>query len=547
MIVTGEDGTSKPNITAADPIANLPSFSVDVLGGSLTASFSGLAKNLDLASRDIVTFELAEDGVTFSQVFRGYVAELPSVYADNIGTYRLVGMKQRFYELPVRALRLVQADVAAMVREVITSINMPVGTSYSSSNVPDLGFVNGLRIPQSETIGDFLDSLARLVGRFIVAPSSTYTYDGLTYNAGDAVPAVRWGVTANGAFFFRRPVPSTITLNEDATDIDIEWLNVVSEESPNATVLVFGQSYDTQVFNTLSLFYSSTSIPATYSSIATQPPLALAMVRELGSGMSAPESERRYRRVVVDNPFELLDLTPGYVIGGQGFSNLANAADGDATTYAEVTGTPNTIGYNRNDFDGVRECFIYVDYSSDQVVEVNVSWRGWTIGNFPPAGSPAFNLVGQLPSTDGRRNQVLLFVGTPVDVPLSLITYIRPTLSNFDVGARVYRFELLVPDVDVGGGFCEAVAESFERPIPVAASAATFFGFGSLATTVTVNPLVLSPVNLSVERVDYALSTSNGVQTTYRLSSAYDSSSELERILLERLARRAVIEGGATR
>jgi hypothetical protein len=253
VVVNAQDGASKPTITSSDPVNQLPSFSLDSLGGCISGSFSGLPKQLDVSARDILTLEI-DTGSGFAPIFKGYVAQSPSVYSDNISTYELVGLKQRFYEFPVREQRLPGSDVAAMVREVIGNSTLPVGVTYASADVPDLNFSAGLRVPQVENVGDFLDDLASFVGRFIVPSSGSYTYDGTTYGPGDIVPAVRWGVNALGEFFFKRPTQTTITLNEDDINVDLQWRNVAVESAPNAITLIYGTGYDSRFISGLSIF-----------------------------------------------------------------------------------------------------------------------------------------------------------------------------------------------------------------------------------------------------------------------------------------------------
>lgn len=548
------------SLSPSSSVVALNEFSVDVLGGSISGSFSGVPSALQIPARALV--EISIGTPTLQPVFLGYVNSLPSVFSDDVGTYNLVGLKQRFYEVPIVGTasvdRLPASDIGAMVRTVLSSQSvasaLPFFVLYSAGQVPDLGFSVGTRFPQAETLGDFLDSLARLAGRFVVPAGDTYTYDGVTYPAGTVIPEVRWGVNAVGIVFFKRAFGSTVPVLESDANVDVQWDALSVEDATNRVVLVYGQDYDLNFVESVFTFFGG-SIPAGFEETNFSQPKPVPMTRDivLDTATAGNLETDRVRIVEVQNPLDFCTRDTSFVIDTSAtinWGNPGNVLDNNVLTFSQPLSASNSLVIGLNAFTGPKEAFAVIDYSSFFPVEFTVNYRSTAAGFLPPL-SPVVNLRVVLPETDGQRTRAILFLGRPSEAPLSSVTFINLRFVDIATSTQINRINLFVPDVDLAANAEDTLsyqlAGTFERAIQPTAAKVKVFNFLPVARLVDLTPVGSSAVVLPVERVQYSVTTSEGVVTTFELGSAYDAELEVEKVLLERLARRAVKDGGARR
>jgi hypothetical protein len=551
LTVEEEDGTLRGVFTSSNPVASLDDFSVDPLGGSVTASFQGLPKVLGIEARDVVTLEVEPPSGSFTPVFKGYVSSLPSPFSDEVGTYNLVGMRQRLYEVPVADVYLRQRDLADMVKEAISGSNLPVGVTYSAAAVPTLNFEAGIRLPQGETLGDLLDDLAATVGRFIVPPSLTYTYDSVVFSAGEVVPAVRWGVDANGVVFFRRPLIAAVALDESDVNTRIDWQDISAEEIPNVIGLVYGSAYDLNLVKSAFTFQLTGLPVGFFNDELTVQPVPYAMIRRLGSGSALPAAQQRYRRVDVENPLDFCERYTGYTTQSTNWTNPNNVLDNDILTFAEASSASNSLVINTDALTTpsppFKDCFLIVDYESTDDFDMTVRFNAAPFNVFPVLGALVLNLQVVLPDSGGQRGRALLFLGVPATAPFTSATSPSFEFSDLPEFTKIYRMSVFAPDVDLGGDLSERLARAYERQVQLTAGRVQVYDYLTPSAVAEVTAIGDPPVEVPVERVEYRLTTSEGLSTTFQLGAAYDAELEVERVLLERLARRAVREGGARR
>ena len=186
-------------------ISELDNFDRSPDGNCVEAKFT--AKDIGIRARDLVSLE-ADTGNGFTRVWTGYVAVPGAVNDDlNPAPFSLVGLKQRFAEIQWKGPVLARADVGAQVRAILADPDhLPAGVSYNSTNVPNLGFINGQRFYAGESVKEVLDALAEMV------------------------PGVTWGVNADGAVFFKKESPSDYTFTHGVNTTEIVFEPVNAEE-----------------------------------------------------------------------------------------------------------------------------------------------------------------------------------------------------------------------------------------------------------------------------------------------------------------------------
>lgn len=198
-------GAEKATIGMTRPIAELDSFRLDGRNGDcIEAKFTGLASQLGIGPRDIVSLEASLDnGGSWDPLFAGTTTKPGALRAPRRTDFKLVGLRKRIQETPTDDSVRPQQEVAETVRSLAQG-HLPGGIIYDPTLVPDLTLTTGELLPRREFLGVLLDKLAAQCPGFIVAANSSYTYDGITYEPGDYVPPVTWGVLPDRRFFFRR-------------------------------------------------------------------------------------------------------------------------------------------------------------------------------------------------------------------------------------------------------------------------------------------------------------------------------------------------------
>jgi hypothetical protein len=185
-----------------DEISELTEFPVGGDGDCLEANFLGKT-TLGLVGRSIVVFQTTANGTDWDDRWRGLNTTVVDPRSKKLERYRLMGLKQRLYEIFIDEPEIDADTCSAMVTSILTQAKYrPDGCT--GFVVPVLGFSEGRRYPNKESVGSFLDFMASRLGGFVVPTATTYVYDGVTYTAGQYVPPVTWGVNAAGVIFFRR-------------------------------------------------------------------------------------------------------------------------------------------------------------------------------------------------------------------------------------------------------------------------------------------------------------------------------------------------------
>jgi len=183
-----------------DEISEITEFPVGGDGDCLEANFLGKT-TLGLVGRSIVTLEV--NNGSWIPIWKGLNTTVVDPRSKKLERYQLIGLKQRYYEIFIDEPFIEAGPIHTMVTSILSQAKyQPAGVTGVS--VPVLGFSEGRRYPNKESIGTFLDYMASRLGGFIVPTATTYVYNGTTYTAGQYVPPVTWGVLASGIVFFAR-------------------------------------------------------------------------------------------------------------------------------------------------------------------------------------------------------------------------------------------------------------------------------------------------------------------------------------------------------
>ena len=530
MLVTTAAGGTRDAITPADAIASLDGFSVDHAGSCLEAEWAARPDSVDVRARDVITLETTDDEVTWTPRYRGVVMQAGNVRSPDLQSYRAVGLKQRFHELILTTPRVAGADVATMVQSVLSSLSLPEGVTYAAADVPTTGFELGDRYPQLESVGDFLDALASMVGAFIV-PSGSYAYDGVTYAVGQTVPAVSWGVRANGGVFFRRPQAAVVSVDEADTLALVEWLETSAEDAVDRVTLVYASDYNgSPDANAYGVAFGN---PYTKR---WEPKVGHPIARAFGTG-----SVNAALLKPLDTPLDLMtSVTLTYQGANPALTSAASATDGSETTYAQLSDfAPNSTlatwratGY----VEGAIEV-VFAKLATDSEFAIWGTWR-YADNNLHTLFKYDFT---NLKSTDKQWFVAPLLVPVVNDASeaqayTDIVTWVWTDGTNSD---RVYSVRYYVPDVDAGEGASERYALTLTRPVRENVSVITTYELRPVTQAVTLTPLAGNVTTLDVARTEYALTTSEGAVTRYHIEHEYPADLMTERVVLERLARKA--------
>ena len=556
MRVYESNGVFKDTIDVDDQVVSLNSFNRDGVGSCGEADFEAIPSEVPIRVRDVVQLQVSTDGGgSWESVFMGTVVVEGAQHATDVRSYTLVGLKQRLYEITLELDEVTgDRDVMHMVNDAILSVCTGLGFSQhevtaernitwyshlSPNFMPLLGFNLGDHFPALESLGDFLDTLAEKVGAFIVPPTSSYTYDGITYHPDETVPPVEWGVAANGVLFFRRPQDSQ-AMSEADDGTMVLWNDVEAEEVADRVHLVYA------------------SKPGGKTQLAREdqddwytgrtPPAFKPLYRSFGES-----DEYGAERVVPLEGDYILDLTtdvgeaPYTQFGGAGITNLPNVADEDFTTYAEadsgVEATSGAMLTRRFPADRPQEFAVRIravlgsgyglrQVRVDTVYDSGVGWARYVLFK---------ESFGEINEPDGYTVDLV----APILQPLGFDgADFGQMLLEFLVqeGDRIYLMELRAPDVDDGGAISEAVARSKMRVPPPSAAEVTQWGaLGDVTSTVLLTPRSGGdPYDLRTERVEVHLSKGEGLRTVWFLGAPYQGDVMSHTIVTKQAARRAV-------
>lgn len=416
-------------------------------GGVVDAVIRG--RGLDLRPRDIVTIaSVLEPGSAFAAKVQyvGWVIEAGDRRDPNVTEWRLASGQWRLGELIETSVLLPAGDIANQARAV--AANLPVGVSgwpVEIDHIPLQGFTVGVREPRLETKAEALQALAELVPGFTVPTGESYTYDGVTYDAGDEVPPTTWGLEPavfaldpNLHVFFRR-ASGTLVLDEVVDALSVTWdaasgIDVIDR----VHVLLFDRPNDgvQAVFRGAAPDAPFAPVQHTYTAPATP-------------GTGTPLSSVAAGVVV---PVNALDaLRRGSYVATATRTNLSNAGqafDTDVDTF-ESNPNPGFVSLSRRASLTTRGARIL--YSSFAELTFQVSMQ---------AGSKSVTFRTRLPATDGDKAYgVILAPPTQelLDDGLTAV-YVSVTASAADVATadavRIYELENLVLDTSAA----EAIA-----------------------------------------------------------------------------------------
>ena len=543
--VLGADGTAKATITAADHVLRLDSFEVFAGGDCGEANLTALASTVDIRVRDVITIRArrTSEADPATAWYRGVCVLAGSPESADPQRFRFAGLRSRFYEITTPVARIGGGEVSVMFQDLTNAISggglSPVGVS-AWEGWPITGFELGDRFPALESVGEALDALAETVGAFIVPTGETYEYDGYTYAAGETVPAVRWGVTGAGVVFARRPHPTTPSVvSESDPSVVVRWEGVSAEDVVDRVRLVYAAHYAEISDATMRLH-----VAVDGSNAVTLAPFAVPLARQFNAPGAAYDSEAV---IPLETPGDYLQrVTPLTQTDGT-TTNTANAFDGNDGTYAEAVGFWRSLMFSHS-LSRVPSCVVYVDvvlpggasFSSMGVpIAASISIHMWPTGVDP---HPRQILRYEIEPRDAtERRRLALPVLPSADAANPWETY-RGVSGSIDIaeGGRVHRFDVLVPEVELGGTASEKLASGYFIGVPPAVASVELLGMHDPVENVTLTPASgAAALDLHIERTEYAISTERGATTTYHAGQPYEGDLMAQRAVLDALAARA--------
>ena len=538
-------------------VTALRSLEMEPSGNWGEATITAIPNLVDIRARDVVrVFTRANPDATWVRIYDGTCVLAGSEHSPDEATYRFVGRKRAYYETVMEVPVVEGGDVAAMARaayfagHTTSDMNQTwfIGRPLlGNPSVPDLGFVLGDRYPAIESMGEFLDALAATVGGFYVPTGETYSYAGTTYTEGEWVPPVEWGVRAGGAgdFFFMRTQPATLALREDSDRVRVQWHEASAEDVVDRVRLVYAAGYDPGLEappDTQVLVWRPMGQYENWHFIR-----ALGVAQPLSRVFTAGTGYMAERMVPLEHPGDFMVDSVANFYAAASISAPGYARDGSAATFAETLS--DNIDANHlilgNFETGVRGGVLYLDFqyingineASDRQppgVDVFVSWASGAI-----TGQAQMQL--RLPVEELSRARYAIPLPEPVEVAGMPITGMSVSIifRAAEPGARIYRAEFLVPDVDTGGKASERLARSFMRAAEPDVMSVQYVGLGPRATELTLTTAMHETLTLPVARIEYALTPERGVMTTYHVGQAYTGEQMSQRAVMEAMAQRA--------
>jgi len=546
--------------TEADGVVRLDSFSISPEGDSGDGAFTAVPSQVTIVPRDVIALEVDKlgDG-TWERVYLGVVVACGNPRSDTPQPYRTVGTRQRFYERTViREWVGAQAgsDVATMVTAVLTTIEqLPNNTTFDPADAPTTGFQLGTRFPNLESLGEFLDAMAAAVGGFLVPVGETYTYDGHTYNAGDYVPPVEWGVRPDGSIYFRRPNSTAgVTFNEQDARTTIRWNPINAEQDVTDVRILFFDAYALEHWKSASKRIGDIWLPGTND--PNVPLLPKPIIRNPAGYVSDPaiRSDLVHR---LDHPLDYMvrDQAAQSVSGVTGtWTNINNAIDLDPTTFTYSSATPSQLRSGTSFGPTTLLDLFRVRYSTPSGTTNPIT--AWVVGLSlaPPPGATfvdAFIMTYELPPTDGAIAEAWFVVAPPAGWTGELLAdwELRLDCLNASGGDRdkIYYADWWTAGFPTPTPQLLALAQSLVVVPTLSVAAGAYNGFGALTRNVQIIPETGATINARAERIELSFTVEGGVTTTYYLGQPFESDLITDAILMDRLARRAVAAGGRTR
>ena len=512
-------------ITNSSPrgFASLDSFSLSGLGDCGEATFTAKPSDMPaLVPGDTVVIEMQVNDDTSVNVYNGMLVSVGNPNSDDLQTYKAVGFKERFYDIyPTTEVTTIEGDGKNVAEDLINVLSSYRGLPNiaTSINSPAAGQnIDPIAI-DGKSLGELLDEAASLAGPFVVQSGNTFTYNGVTFEAGEIVPGCQWGVRANpttdiAEVFFERPV-ETLTLTEGASQTRTIYPEINDEEFVNKVVvryitsLEFSDTFNLRTDSPDGERYKTTS-------------------SFLSFDFSNGDERGRERIITIDDPLPFLveqaslDSTLGTV------SNPNNAFDGDDSTYASINfGSIETNDLTFNERVGAvfrlrarlisttEEPLLVIFYMSNArfVWETNVF-------------DETFEALFYIPQTYEP--------GDPIDKTLTAEVL---TLGE----ARVYAMEWFAPDLSQNDAF-ERFARSFvTEPRRSAAQHVVLPETQpDLAPLAVFNKADGTSETLSVERINHRVTTEDGYVVEYDLGQGFEAEALSEKSVIQGIARSVV-------
>lgn len=389
-------------------------------GNCVQMTFEGIPDLLDILPRD--TVQLLVDG---TPVFYGTV-ELPAAKKSERLTYTVVGAKKSFERVIPLARRftgianagqVITASSGAGFNRDGLRVDLPPHVTYSAARVSGAlpALAAGWRSGSSgESLAQTLDTLASA--------------------SSNGANRVSWGVDATGTFFFGVP-SGTWTVGYAASgwdDLPVNASDVVSRvgvllSGKNPLLLTTNQ----RITNSYMEVGSPDNDPIVYRTSSTADHT---LYRQ---EITVPAGSNDWFVTTLTGP------TGAFGVGlVNGFTNPANAYDGDPSTYAESNGTPPDLLLVRTEGSASAFEAIYgfeFEYSTSGFPTTS-SLVGFVIAN--NGITPVFSVPFSVPGTSSHdsRNRVRVLFQLPVVATQLQGRFIGPAMA-----AGVLRLYTLMP------------------------------------------------------------------------------------------------------
>ena len=513
-------------------------------GNCTEATFRFVPKNastpIDLFSTVFIQTR-PDSSSSFVNRWRGDVVLAGNPRSDKVETFRAVGLKQRFYNTLLTRDPVIKADdVADMADQVFDGFARSQNRGFSFGglsgvrDIPTLNFQLGDRFPLLASVGETLDALAQFAPSFIVPSGETYTYDGTTYTAGQIVPKVTWGARGDGSVFFRRLGTSTGSVNESDLDVDVQYPSLSGEDYLSAPVLVYYPGVDPNIFSQKRL------MDATGNFFPIQPvyhPIHILPTQSTGPSQGQ-------RRIQIPSPEDyLVPITSSIYFQ-------------DAVASDMLDGDPNTSGQISA---GVSAQYLLQTLETGIVLRLDIEYGDtngvfFRVDVFVSGITGTYNVFFDLGEQTVFTRRVLYF---PLPLPLQFITLnnvkFGTTVMGWGVTAlwqagpngsagdvNIYDFRPFSVRSAADASVQLLLQSLYEVPLVEEVTNVKVYGDEPLFTNIDLTPEVGSAIEVPVERVQYSVTTAEGVTTTYHAGQPFDGELLSERVVLEGLARRAV-------
>lgn len=490
--------------------------------------------------------------------------------SKKLQTIRAAGARQRLFEKIVRLGHVPGGDVATMVRTVLNdSATKPAGFTFTNADAPTQSFQLGDRAPAYETAGDFLDAMTATVGAFAVPSGTTYTYDGRAYQPGEIVPPTQWGVRPDGSIFFRRFQTGAAdqqqhAISEGDNRISVEWAEINAEGATGDPLLIYAGQLNLQEAGfTRARVYRGTGSVEYYR----EPPLVIPIARLRGRNLVGSSNPAHATRHQIPGPLDFMIRKGGTmdVFAGDVTNPGAVRTPGigsSALFHATTARAAYLIGeWPASAADGVWKLV----YSTPQGFAAGSALLTYGFSIAPPVGTNYAIIESALPLTNGEISTIWIPnlglaqwgadpAGTLrpfIDIRAQQTADGPPPKYAAIGGILVYEISYYIPDCDEGTADhsqSARYADSLERKPAPEVARVTYAGLGPLAAAIRVYPAAgSSPADAPVDRTEVSITQDAGILTTYHAGQAWPAYIEEQQVLLDRLARRAVNEGGRRR